>query len=219
MMSDFHFRGRFALAFLTAALLALLIPTQANARCASGNDCKFDRRCVDGACVTPELALPPQDQGTNGPDVEAREDADTSPDEDNGWMLRKAYGSLLDAGSNIAVVLLVWIFVIVNRNALRRRRRVFTDKDGHRVLVSALVMLESGASFSDFANETGDLLARCLEFEKFLEHRRSPKTSEFPAAAFSALVTHPRFDELAALAWGKIGSSPSFPRCRAIATS
>jgi hypothetical protein len=184
----------------------------ASAGCQKNADCKFDRHCVNGVCISPAVASTVAAPG-NAPDAPITPSDDTMTEGRGTTFMTALLGLLIDVfydGALWVVVLLVVLRVLRKRD---ERRYLFADFEGDRLLHVALVALEEGEGLAGQPLVSGDLIARLHGLERRFASGKAPSRTSLPAA-LGRLVAHPRFAEIEGLATRSGGSDAPFAKTR-----
>ncbi len=109
---------------------------------------------------------------------------------------------------------LLGAFVLVCLAWLRRRKYLFKDFAGERLLHIALVTLKAEGKLADEPVVTGEIVARLGGLERSFTSGGGPSPEKLPPLLLT-LVRHPGFAELEELAAGSASDGPAFERLRA----
>lgn len=195
----------------------------AHAGCTTNDECKFNRKCVDGKCVMAQES-PSRNELEAAAKVRARgatptTDPDAPPtmhgpqDASGPSLAFLSYRVLLDMLSEAGVWAALLLIVLRVLHSREERRYLFADFEGSRLLDIALIALEGEKDLTEIPLVTGELLARLRGLEQRLKSKKVARKA-LRHETLKLLVNHERFSEVEQVAQKSGTSAPGFSRVR-----
>lgn len=196
---------------LVAALCLAASPTTAFAGCETKADCEVGSLCVDGQCVAPgaESSVAKVPPGAKTQDATGA----LPPGRTKSRGTARLDDILRDLAFDQVSPLIISLVALLVLHRIRKRRYLFLDYAGERLLHIGLVALKNEKDLAEIPLVAGELIARLHGLERHFASRLMARKAALPKAV-SLLVNHPRFEELEQLAAGSGGSDPAFAKLR-----